>query len=200
MLLQKQMTSKNDVHRNTMPLKRPSGMNLQANDRQSQANTSLVTSVEELDMEYQDSQTRLIKEGYASRMRRDTVINPNPPYQRENAINPKNMSVIDDGYDSENMQKLATDMKNEVESLKKTCFQQIEARLGETEATLTKKIESIDLSCKSLITETQIAVSAIQVDMDKLIEKMRSSQSEILMINKNLAANLKKQRTEISEI
>ena len=65
---------------------------------------------------------------------------------------------------------------------------------------LSKRVDDIDLATKSSITETQIAVSAIQVDMDKLVEKVRSSQSEILMINKNLASNLKKQRTEISEI
>ena len=33
-----------------------------------------------------------------------------------------------------------------------------------------------------------------------MLEKVRSTQSEILMINKNLAANLKKQRTELSEV
>ena len=65
---------------------------------------------------------------------------------------------------------------------------------------LSKRVDDIDLATKSSITETQIAVSAIQVDMDKLVEKVRSSQSEILMINKNLASNLKKQRTEIIEI
>lgn len=45
-------------------------------------------------------------------------------------------------------------MKGELESLKQACFQQIEARLGETEASLTKKIDANDLSSKSLITET----------------------------------------------
>lgn len=40
----------------------------------------------------------------------------------------------------------------------------------------------------------------MQVDQDKLIDKVRSSQSEILMINKNLASNLKMQRSEIAEI
>ena len=58
--------------------------------------------------------------------------------------------------------------------------------------TLSKRVDDIDLVTKSAITETQVAVSAIQVDMDKLVEKVRSSQSEILMINKNLASNLKK--------
>ena len=58
----------------------------------------------------------------------------------------------------------------------------------------------IELGCKSLITETQVALSAIQLDQDKMTDKVRTSQSEILMINKNLASNLKKQRGEIGEI
>ena len=33
-----------------------------------------------------------------------------------------------------------------------------------------------------------------------MTEKVRTSQSEILMINKNLASNLKKQRGEIGEV
>ena len=33
-----------------------------------------------------------------------------------------------------------------------------------------------------------------------MLEKVRTSQSEILMINKNLAANLKRQRGEVAEL
>ena len=48
--------------------------------------------------------------------------------------------------------------------------------------------------------ETQAAVSAIQLDQDQMLEKVRASQAEILMINKNIASNLKRQRAEVFEL
>ena len=33
-----------------------------------------------------------------------------------------------------------------------------------------------------------------------MLDKVRSSQTEILMINKNLASNLKKQRAELTDL
>ena len=45
-----------------------------------------------------------------------------------------------------------------------------------------------------------LAACIDQLDQDQMLEKVRTSQTEILMINKNLAANLKKQRGEIAEL
>ena len=53
---------------------------------------------------------------------------------------------------------------------------------------------------KSQITETQAAVSSIQLDQDGITEKVRSSQTEILMINKNLAGSLKRYKHELDEL
>ena len=53
---------------------------------------------------------------------------------------------------------------------------------------------------KSQITETQAAVSSIQLDQEGITEKVRSSQTEILMINKNLAGSLKRYKNELDEI
>ena len=84
--------------------------------------------------------------------------------------------------------------------MKKICFKQIEARLKEVGGDTLERIDEMEFRYKSKITETQAAISAIQLDQDQMLDKVRSSQTEILMINKNLASNLKKQRTELAEL
>ena len=76
--------------------------------------------------------------------------------------------------------------------MKKICFKQIEARLKEVGGDTLERIDEMEFRYKSKITETQAAISAIQLDQDQMLDKVRSSQTEILMINKNLASNLKK--------
>lgn len=107
------------------------------------------------------------------------------------------MSTIDDGYDTEAMDKIEANTKDQINALKIVCFKQIELRIREQGKDLLDKIDLMELSYKSRITETQAAISAIQLDQDQMLDKVRGSQSEILVINKNLAANLKKQRSEI---
>ena len=55
-------------------------------------------------------------------------------------------------------------MKKEVETLKNTCFERIEMRLEEEKVEVYKKVDMMELNIKSLITETQVALSALQLD------------------------------------
>ena len=73
----------------------------------------------------------------------------------------QNVSLVDDGYDSESMQKFVSDMKKELEQLKKVCFEQTDSKVGDAQNKINERIDGIDLNCKSLITETQVAISAI---------------------------------------
>ena len=73
----------------------------------SEGQTTLRTSVMDESNLNEDSITRIIDEGMASRTRRGTVFNPNPPLQRENCIPVGQNMSIDDGYDSETMQKFS---------------------------------------------------------------------------------------------
>ena len=132
--------------------------------------------------------------------RRSTMINQNPALQRTSAMPIQQMSTIDDGYDTETMAKIEANTTKAVEQVKKQCFNQIETRLKEAGAEMNSRIHNIEAGYKSQITETQAAISAIQLDQDQMLEKVRTSQSEILMINKNLAASLKRQRGEIAEL
>ena len=91
-------------------------------------------------------------------------------------------------------------IKREIEGVQAKCFQQIEMRLLEDKSDVSTRMTNLEISTKSQITETQVAISAIQLDQEKMLDKVRSSQTEVLMINKNLAANLKKQRFEVSEL
>ena len=84
--------------------------------------------------------------------------------------------------------------------MKKVCFKQIESRLREKSEDIEQQIEDLEARYKSQITETQAAISAIQLDQDQMLDRVRSSQTEILMINKNLASNLKKQRSELTDL
>ena len=71
------------------------------------------------------------------------------------------MSTIDDGYDSEAMAKIEANTRKECESVKLQCFKQIEIRLSENNSNLLKRVDEIEMSYKSQITETQAAISAI---------------------------------------
>ena len=61
-------------------------------------------------------------------------------------------------------------------------------------------MDTSEMYLKSQITETQAAVSSIQFDLEGMNEKVRSSQTEILMINKNLAGSLKRYKYELDEV
>lgn len=100
--------------------------------------------------------------------------------------------TVDDGYDSDTMIRVDNKIKREIEGVQAKCFQQIEMRLLEDKSDVSTRMTNLEISTKSQITETQVAISAIQLDQEKMLDKVRSSQTEVLMINKNLAANLKK--------
>ena len=50
------------------------------------------------------------------------------------------------------------------------------------------------------ILETQAAMSTIQSEQDAMLEKVKKSQGELLLINRNIAGNLKKLRQEQVDI
>ena len=84
-----------------------------------------------------------------------------PALQRTAQMPANQMSTIDDGYDSEAMAKIEANTRKECESVKLQCFKQIEIRLSENNSNLLKRVDEIEMSYKSQITETQAAISAI---------------------------------------
>ena len=64
----------------------------------------------------------------------------------------------------------------------------------EIEDDFNNKIEQVKNGYSSQINETQAAMSSIQSEQDAMLEKVKKSQAELLLINRNIAANLKKLR------
>lgn len=69
-----------------------------------------------------------------------------PPFggfalQRAPQIQANQLSTLDDGYDSDTMQKIHADTQKQIDSLKKVCFKQIEERIIESGQNLDKRIE-----------------------------------------------------------
>ena len=78
----------------------------------------------------------------------------NPPLQRAPGLIAQAMSTIDDGYDSDTMAKIDANIRKQCEAVKSQCFKQIETRIQETNGELFKRMDSVEMSYKSQITET----------------------------------------------
>ena len=59
------------------------------------------------------------------------------------------LSSIDDGYDSDTMNKFRQDVDRSISAMKKECFRQIETRIVGTQKETFERIEKIEASYKS---------------------------------------------------
>lgn len=84
--------------------------------------------------------------------------------------------------------------------VKSECVSYFESRLKEQLKETDKRLDGVEEKCLSAVTESQAAFSTLKQEFDKLDDKMRESQTETFVINKNIAANQKRLKFDISEV
>ena len=120
-----------------------------------------------------------------------------PPLQREAKKQVDNVTNSLDGYDSETMVRLSKKIDTSVEDVRNYAVKYIEKRLKEFDTEMDNKIQMNDKGIKSEIAENVSMIANLQHELDNILEKVRASQAEILMVNKNLAASMKNQKFEL---
>ena len=109
---------------------------------------------------------------------------------------PAAFSQFDGDVDSEFAGKMEEFVKESIEQACAELSLKIRHTKQELEGDLKKAVGSVRAQCTSQVNETQAAMSSIQAEQDGMLEKVKRSQAEILLINRNIASNLKKLRQD----
>ena len=124
---------------------------------------------------------------------------PDPPLL--SARGPQgNFSTFDGDVDSEFAGKMEQFVKDSIEQAYGELSVKVRVVRKELEEEFKNQLDQVRSGYTGQILETQAAMSSIQSEQDAMLEKVKKSQAELLLINRNIAGNLKKLRQDQVDI